>query len=306
MSARRTMAVAGATGNCGRAVLLAARAHGVRVRALARDPARLGSARDACDEVRVVDVTSPESLRGALDGVELVVSALGKTNQKDRIPRWSVDVQANANVFAEARRAGVARVGLVSLYGARADHPVEMVRMKGEAERLLEACGVPWTAFRPTGFFSDMWELFAMARRGTVWSLGDARLAFNPIALEDLGEFIVRSMLDGAAAGRQLPVGGPEVLSVREVAAAAERVLGRRVRVREVPLWLARALTGVLRPFSRDIWELAQFFVGNASELQELGGTLEAPRFGESRLEDYFRARWSRERAAAQAPAATG
>lgn len=295
MTDGRTLAVAGATGSCGRAVVSAAKAHGLRVRAIVRDPARLEAVLDRCDEVRIASVTHPETLRGALDGADLLVSALGKTKQKDRVSRWTVDVQANANVFAEARRAGVGRVGLVSLYGARADHPVAMVRMKGEAERALEQSGVPWVTIRPTGFFSDMWEMFAMARGGTVWSLGSADLAFNPISPEDLGEFTVRSVLDDRNVGRPLPVGGPQVLSMRDVAAAAGRVLGRRVRVRELPLWAARALAGAIRPFDRNAWELAQFFVWNAEEIRRHGGSVQAPAFGERRLEDYFRSRWAPE-----------
>jgi hypothetical protein len=39
---------------------------------------------------------------------------------------------------------------------------------------------------------SDLWDLFEMARRGTVWSVGSADLSFNPFALEDLGEFRCR------------------------------------------------------------------------------------------------------------------
>jgi uncharacterized protein YbjT (DUF2867 family) len=248
-------------------------------------------------------VTRPETLRGALEGADSLVSALGKTYQRDRVARWAIDVGANLDLFAEAQRAGVGRIALVSVHGARADHPIAMMRMKGEAERALEQSGLPWIVVQPTGFYSDLWEIFGMARRGTVWSVGSAEIAFNPIALEDLGEFIVRSLLDEASVGRRLPVGGPEVLSVRDVAAAAARVLGREVRVREVPLWLARSAVGALRPFSRNLWELAQFFVGNAAEIASQGGRLEAPSFGDHRLEDYFRSRWDLERSHATSSA---
>ncbi|HTP26869.1 MAG TPA: NAD(P)H-binding protein [Anaeromyxobacteraceae bacterium] len=291
----RTLAVAGATGNCGSAVVAAAKAHGLSVRALVRDPSRLGHTGELCDEVRIVHVTQPDSLRGALSGVELLVSALGKTRQKDRIARWAVDVGANLNLFGEAQRAGVGRVALVSVYGARPDHPISMVRMKSEAEQGLERSGLPFVVVQPTGFFSDLWEVFLMARRGAVWSVGSADLAFNPIALEDLGEFIVRALIDDASVGRRLPIGGPEVLSVREMAGAAGRVLGCEVKVRELPLWLARGAVGAVRPFSRNLWELGQFFVGYTTEIARQGGRLEAPVFGAHRLEDYFRSRWERE-----------
>jgi hypothetical protein len=53
---------------------------------------------------------------------------------------------------------------------------------------------------------------------------------------------------------------GDHEICTRDMAAAAARVLGRSVKVREVPLWLARASVSALRPFGSNLWELGQFF----------------------------------------------
>lgn len=125
----KLVAIAGATGNCGREVVRAAKEHGLRVRALVRSEAKLGRMRDICDEVRVVQATQRDTLRGALDGADYLVSALGKTFQKDNVERRSVDVDANLYLFHEAKSAAVARVALVSVFMARPNHPVELVRI---------------------------------------------------------------------------------------------------------------------------------------------------------------------------------
>jgi len=236
----KCVAVAGATGHAGRQIVRALSERGQRVRALVRSPERLGDFRTHCDEVREVQVTDPESLRGALDGVEMVVSALGKTYQKDKTPRRTVDVDANRFLFAEAKRAGVAKIALVSVWGAGLEQPVELLRMKGEAEAALEETAVPWVIVQPSGFFSDMWEVLNMCRGGTFWTFGSGLARFNPIALEDLGDFVASGVLDEAAVNVRRPVGGPDDYNAEALAALCGRVLQRKVRVRRVPMFLRR------------------------------------------------------------------
>lgn len=287
----RCVAVAGATGNAGRQIVRALAERDVRVMALVRDPDRLGEQREQCAEVRRVQVTEPESLRGALDGADLVVSALGKTYQKDKTPRRAVDVDANRHLFAEAKRAGAKKIGLVSVWGAGLDQPVEMLRMKGEAEAALEKTGVPFVIFQPSGFFSDMWEVLQMCRGGTFWAFGSGRARFNPISLEDLGDFVAEGLLDASAVDLRRPVGGPDDYDAESLAALCGRVLGRTVRVRRVPMWLAKAGVSAIRPFSRGTWELADFFVGSSALAEKLGEAAVLPKTGDHHLEDYLRER---------------
>jgi len=246
-------------------VVRAAHRRGLRVRALVRNERKLAPVRDCCFEVATVQVTEAETLRGALDGADFLVSALGKTYQSDKISRRAVDVQANLNLFAEAARGGVGRIGLVSVFTASPDHPSAMVRMKAEAEAGLRACGVPWVVVRPSGFFSDMYA----------------------------------SLLDDANVGRAIDVGGPEVISSRDIAAMCGRVLGREVKVRSLPLWLAKTGVAMVRPFSRNRWEVGHFLVANADYARTHGGAFVAPKTGALGLEQYFRRRHTAEQAAA-------
>ncbi len=82
---------------------------------------------------------------------------------------------------------------------------------------------------------------------------------------------------------------------MRGIAEAAGRVLGKDVKVRVVPMWLAKAVVASLRPFSRNAWELGQFFVGMGAHAEAQGMQLVAPATGSQHLEDYFRQRWAEE-----------
>jgi uncharacterized protein YbjT (DUF2867 family) len=256
-----------------------------------RVPERLGPVRDLCAEVVVVQATDPASLRGSLDDVDGLISALGKTRQKDRTPRRAVDVDANRNLFTEAARAQLKRIGLISVAGASHNHPSVMMRMKADAEDALKDTGVPYVIVQPSGYFSDLWKGFEMCRRGSFYCLGDGQARFNPISLHDLGEFVASRFLDPSNTGLTLPVGGPQVLRMLDVAEISARILQRKIRVIHIPIWAARTAVALIRPFSRNFWELGQFFVEAIATATRNGGSQVAPLYGKDILENYLRGR---------------
>src|SRR5688572_26030168 len=109
--------VAGATGMLGREVVRLLATHGHTVRALSRDSARAAA---LGGETHVGDARRPESLRGAMDGVDTVFSSLGASVSIRFGAGWrgyrAVDVPANRNLLAAARKAGVKRFVYVSAH----------------------------------------------------------------------------------------------------------------------------------------------------------------------------------------------
>jgi uncharacterized protein YbjT (DUF2867 family) len=105
----RTVLVAGATGYRGGEVVKVLHGAGHRVRALARDPKRLGELRDLCDDVFVAEVTQPDTLTGICDGVDAVFTSVGVRTMKRKPTFWDVDCQGNLNLLEQAR---IARVRL--------------------------------------------------------------------------------------------------------------------------------------------------------------------------------------------------
>ncbi|MEM1182695.1 MAG: SDR family oxidoreductase, partial [Acidobacteriota bacterium] len=288
----RTVAVAGATGHVGREIVRHLLSQGLAVRALVRNPAKLAGLDDTLPgvlDLRSVQLTDASSIRGELAGVDAVVSALGKTTQRGGASRRAVDVEANLDLLAEAQRSGVPRFGFVSVAEADVEHPVAMVRMKGEVERASEESGLDYVIVQPTGYFSDLWQLVEMARRGTFWIVGDGAMRFNPIDPRDVAEVMVRTLLGGHPR-RRLPIGGPETFDSAGLVAVCEEALGRTVRTRHVPLWLALGAMAAIKPFHEDTWQLANFFVGNvAYARRELDDDASLPVAGQRRLIDYFR-----------------
>ena len=135
--------IAGATGYLGRFLCAAYRGRGYHVTALVRDRARAGDLE--ADTLIEAEATRPKTLSGVMEGVDLVVSALGITRQADGLSYRDVDFGANLNLLREAERAGVGRFAYVHVLKAQAMRHVPLVAAKADFVDALQASQVAST-----------------------------------------------------------------------------------------------------------------------------------------------------------------
>lgn len=237
----KTVFIAGATGYLGRYLCAEYARRGWYVSALVRDAAR---ARDlAADALVEAEATRPETLRGVMAGMDLVVSALGITRQAEGLGYMDVDYRANLNLLREAEAAGVDRFAYVHVLNADRMPEVPLVAAKSAFVAALQASDMAATVIAPSGYFSDMGDFLNMARAGRVWLFGRGGHRINPVHGADLAH----ACAEAVAAGRPwLDVGGPEVFSHADLAALAFDALGRAPRVTYLPDALRRAALGTL------------------------------------------------------------
>lgn len=280
---RKCVVICGATGYLGRYLVKSAHAHGYRVRALVRSEMRLGDARPMCDEVFVGEATKPNTLAGLCDGAAFVVSSLGNRTLARKPGCFDVDFAGNMNILARAREAGVSQFVFVSvLRGAEARRRVPQIEARERVVDALRAGALPWTIIRPSGFFNDMAEIFAMAKRGRVWIPG-GRTRFNPIHGADLAEVCLRAVGDPGAHDREIPAGGPDALTMREIAELAFETLGKPPRISTVPPWMLTAVGTLIRPFNVNLASLILMMSALAT------GDARCEAYGTHRLRDFFR-----------------
>lgn len=268
--------IAGATGYLGRHLCAEYARRGHHVTALVRETAR---ARGLADLLIEASATRPETLKGIMDGVDLVVSSLGITRQADGFGYRDVDYQANLNLLREAEAAGVKRFAYVHVLNAPLMAGVPLVDAKAAFVDALQASDMPATVIAPTGYFSDMGEILDMAKRGRVWLFGDGSKRLNPIHGADLAV----ATADATDAQRGwAEIGGPDVLTQDDIAQVAFAALGTAPRITHLPDALRCALLAVLPILPRRISGPARFF------LTAVGMDMVAPRFGTRRLQDHF------------------
>jgi uncharacterized protein YbjT (DUF2867 family) len=276
--------VAGATGALGREVVQALKARGHTVRALVREPARLGGL--PVDEVHRADALDVQALRGACDGVERVFSCLGASvspSAPERRSFFSLDVPANTHLLAEAKRASVGRFVYVSAFSAPQHRDIAYFRAHEEVVDRLRASGLDWGVVRPTAFFSALQDFLAMARKGVVPEIGDGSARTNPIHEADLAQVCVTAL--ERTGPTELDAGGEQVLTRHQIVELAFAALGKPVRVRRLAPGLVRASSWLLYPFHPRLAQVSAFF----STISQHDAV--APAAGKRTLSDYFRER---------------
>jgi uncharacterized protein YbjT (DUF2867 family) len=227
-------AVLGATGFVGR-TLVPALAECMDVVAVSRS----GGA-PVAERVQHVaaDALEPRSLRPALDGVDVVyylVHSLGQANFGD------VDRRAATNVAAEAARSRVKQI--VFLGGLGDDDPnlSEHLRSRAETARVLAEGDVPVTTLRAAivvGRGSAAFDtIVALVDRLPVmiaprW----VAMPTQPIALADVIGYLRDVAGHPDTVGETFDLGGPTVLTYREMIEYIGELRGRRPRIVEVPV----------------------------------------------------------------------
>ena len=82
---KQSVLVAGSTGYLGRFIIKELKRHGYWVRALSRDTGKIDPVRQYIDELFVGQATQPDTLRGICKNIDIVISSLGITRQKDNL-----------------------------------------------------------------------------------------------------------------------------------------------------------------------------------------------------------------------------
>lgn len=272
--------VAGATGYLGGHVVAELKRRGHWVRALARDRARLGPLGAQADDVFLGRITDPATLAHVCDGVEAVFSSVGITRQRDGPTFRDVDYQGNLNLLEVALAARVRRFVYVSIFDGEALRGLAIVGAHEDFVARLRAAPIASTVLRPTGYFSDINEFLKMARGGRAWVFGDGRTRMNPISGADLAVTAADAVERGEAT---VPVGGPEALTIRQIAETAFAAVGKPPRIRSLPLGMMRAATSLVRPFSRHTADLLAF------QTAVLTRDMVAPATGSLTLLEHFR-----------------
>ena len=161
-----TIAITGATGFVGQALLDRAVKAGHEVRALTRreQPPRAG-----VEWVRG-DLDNRAALRKLCKGAEAAIHVAGVVNAPDAAGFEAGNVTGTLNLIEAARHQGVPRLVHVSSLSAREPDLSAYGASKARAEKLVMASGIDWTIVRPPAIYgprdTEMFELFRLARWG--------------------------------------------------------------------------------------------------------------------------------------------
>jgi uncharacterized protein YbjT (DUF2867 family) len=253
----------GATGTVGSALLRRLTARGDPVRALVRDPRRLGEQRVRV-QIALGDLADPPSFRNALRGVETVVHMAASIRDEPHASIEELNALATLRLVRAAERAGARRFVFFSAMCASHHSRTRFFRAKALAEEAVEGSPLETVVFSPSIVYTpgDPWItlLERLSRLPAVPVSGSGRALYQPIWAEDVADAVMAALSNGASGSYDLA--GPEVLSYDEIVRTTLRASGRRRRLLHVPLPVVRAsLRGLRRVAGPKVfatWEEAE------------------------------------------------
>ncbi len=230
--------VAGASGFVGRRLCPALTDAGHDVLAMTRRP---DSYRGAGQPVHG-DVADIGSLRDALKNVEAayyLVHSLDSTDFQQR------DANAARSFARAAAEAGVRRIVYLGGLGDDADSLSAHLASRREVEQLLAETGVPVTVLRAgivIGHGGTSWELTRqlVERLPAMITPRWVGTRTQPIALADVVRYLAGVLEHPETEGRTFDIGGPEVLTYRDMLQRVAVIEGRMLAIVPVPLLTPR------------------------------------------------------------------
>jgi NADH dehydrogenase len=284
--------VAGGSGFIGRYLCARLVDRGHDVTALSRDPDPDALPADVATATG--DVTAYDSVVGHFEGQDAVVNLValsplfepeGGNQRHDEVHRGGTE-----NCVRAAEEHGVDRFVQLSALGADPAGDTHYIRAKGRAEQVVRDADLEWVVFRPSVVFGEGGEFVSFTKRLKgmfapglpLYPLpgGGRETRFQPIWVEDIAGMTAEATAGDGHAGETYELGGPEVLTLREVTELVYESEGTSIRVVGLPMGLAGVglkTLGVLPGFPMGGDQYRSLKFDNTTEANDIGAFDRSP-----------------------------
>lgn len=266
--------VFGGSGFVGRYTVRALAKNGLRVRAAVRRPDLAGVLQPMGTVGQIHPVQAnlryPESVKAALEGSDLVINLVAVLAPSGRQTFDALHVNGARAVAKAAREAGVRQFIHFSAIGADPNAASSYARTKGLGEQAVLEEFPEATILRPSVIFGPEDEFFnrfaGLAQMSPFLPLiGGGRTKFQPVYVGDVADAVTAVASGKAGNGTVYELGGPDVLTMREVLDQVQKWTGRHRTYIPLPFFLAKLqailtwpLPNSIRPITVDQVRLLQ------------------------------------------------
>ncbi|HEX8442303.1 MAG TPA: complex I NDUFA9 subunit family protein [Allosphingosinicella sp.] len=210
------------------------------------------------------DIRNPEQVRAAIKGSDAVVNLVGIL----RGDFEGLHVDGARNVAEACAEQGVGSLVHISAIGADPASESRYGRTKGEGERVTQGVFPSAAIIRPSIVFGredNFINRFAgMMRMMPVLPVVSGRTRFQPVYAADVGKAVTQAALHPADhGGKTYELGGPQVMSMRELIEFIREATGHRRALVDVPDPIAKMIALGLgwmpgAPITHEQWLMLQ------------------------------------------------
>ncbi|MBX6742029.1 MAG: complex I NDUFA9 subunit family protein [Acetobacteraceae bacterium] len=245
---RKVATVFGGSGFIGRYVVQRLAHRDYIVRVAVTDP---GGARFLQTQGRVAqivplaaNVTDERAVARAVAGADLVVNLVGILHERRKGDFQRLMAEGAGRVARLAAAAEVERLVHISAIGADPQSPSAYGRAKAEGEQAVRAAFPQATILRPSIVFGQEDQFFnrfgRLARLLPFMPVIAGNTRMQPVYVGDVADAVLAAAEREDAQGRIYELGGPQVLSFRELLRFVLTATGQRKPLVDVPVGLAR------------------------------------------------------------------
>ncbi|HBS50146.1 MAG TPA: complex I NDUFA9 subunit family protein [Rhodobacteraceae bacterium] len=188
------------------------------------------------------NIRDDNSVALAMEGADAVVNCVGILVESGKNRFDSVQNEGAARVARFAARKGVARMVHISAIGADVNSDSAYARSKAAGEQAVLEHMPGAMILRPSIMFGPEDAFFnkfaAMTRYGPFLNIAGGDTRFQPVYVDDVARAAEMGVL-GTAAGGIYELGGPEVLTFRELMQRMLATINRRRIIVNLPRGLA-------------------------------------------------------------------
>jgi len=245
----KLVTIFGGSGFVGRYIARRMAAEGWRVRVAVRRPHEAGFVRPygAVGQVEPVfcNIRNDDSVRAVLGGADAVVNCVGVLNEVGKNTFAALQAEGAGRIARLAAEAGIDTMVHVSAIGADADSRSAYARTKAAGEAAVREHQPRAVILRPSIVFGPEDQFFnrfaGMAQLGPVLPVVGAGTRFQPVYVDDVAAAAVKGVLGQCDPG-VYELGGPDVMTFRELMLLMLRIIRRRRLVMNMPFPMATAM----------------------------------------------------------------
>ena len=223
---------------------------GYRVRVAVRRPDLAGHLRPLGGVGQVVpmqaNVRYPDSIAAAVRGASVVINLAAVGVEKGKQRFRAVNVMGARRVAEAAKAAGAKTLIHMSVIGADENSPSLFARSRAMGEAEVRAAFPSAIIMRPSVIFGTNDEFFnklgLIARMLPVMPLFGGKTRFQPVYVGDVAEAFAAAVKGNLKAGKTYELGGPDVLTNRELVERVLRATNRSNPILPLPAFVGRLL----------------------------------------------------------------
>lgn len=272
------IAITGGTGFVGRHLARALAAQGHEVVLISRGhDSRDATIRElAGARFEPIGTGSVEDLTRAFQGCDAVAHCAGINREIGEQTYQRVHVEGTRAVVEAAKRAGVAKIALLSFIRARPACGSPYHESKWEAEQIVRASGLDFTILKP-GMIYGRGDHMLDHLSHTLHSIplfatvGLRQKAIRPVAVEDVVRVLVACLVEGRLPRQTVMVVGPQKMRLSDAVRRVARLTHRPVLVFPFPVIGHKILAGLFERFMPvPLISAAQVFMLSENIVQSL------------------------------------